>query len=498
MTTKAQLISWLKTSTARRVVLVEVEGVLYGNGTLLGTLYFSNRPYGTSSSDIPISTNYTAAITGGVTFSETLDLSGSATIGFGDIELDNTNGVRDELLTYIWANKAIKIYIGDAGWSKLDFYQIFSGYVNDVESRNRNSINLILVDKLQQLNVAVTDVLMGGTAASKDQLKPLCFGECFNVTPVIQNNSTLTYQVHNGPIESIIEVRDSGLKVNIDETTLQTDLNNGVFKLRASPVGVVTASVQGGRYGSPTATYSSKVATVIETLLRYYGKTVTANDINTTSFSDNNTQDVGVYLTERENLLDICQKLANSCGLSLTTGLDGKFKLVKLKVDETTGEQYSVSSTDMEERSLSISQKVPVTGGIKLGYCKNWTVQNSGLAAAIVPDASTIFGRDYYTISVKDTDVLTRYNQTAEQPLQETLLITTTNATTEANRLLTIYKTPRFIYTATYYAHLLVCELGDLVKLTHPRFDLTNGKIGTAVSIERDWLNGRVTIGILI
>jgi hypothetical protein len=498
MTTKSELLSWLKTSTARRVVLVEVENVLYSNGNLLGNFYFSNKPYGTTNLDVPINTNYTAAITGGVTFSETLELTGSASIGYGDIQLDNTNGIRDELLTYVWANKPIKVYIGDASWPKLNFYQIFNGYVNDIESRDRNTLNLILVDRLQQLNVAVTDVLMGGTGASKDQLKPLCFGECFNITPVVSDSSTLTYQVHNGPIEDVIEVRDSGLQVNIDQTTLQQDLNAGIFKLKASPFGVITASVQGGRYGSPTATYSSKVATVIQNLLLNYGKTVSANDIDTTSFTENNTQDVGVYLTQRENLLDICQKLANGCGLSLTTNLEGKFKLVKLKVDETSGEQHSVSASDMQEKSLTIGQKVPVKGGIKLGYCKNWTVQTSGLAAAIDPDAGTIFGRDYYTISVKDTEVLNRYNQTAEQPLQESLLISNVNATAEANRLLTIYKTPRFVYTATYYAHLLVCELGDLVKITHPRFDLDNGKIGTAVSIQRDWLNGRVTIGILV
>jgi hypothetical protein len=152
----------------------------------------------------------------------------------------------------------------------------------------------------------------------------------------------------------------------------------------------------------------------------------------------------------------------------------------------------------MYERSLAISQKVPVQGSVKLSYCKNWTPQTTGLAGALKPDVATIFGKDSYLTASSDPTVLSRYNQTEEPVAKDTLLVTTEQATAEAERLLTIYKTPRYVYTATYYAHLLFCELGDQVLLTHPRFGLTNGKRGTVVQINRDWLAGKVNIGILV
>jgi hypothetical protein len=493
MTTKQELVSWLKTSTTRRVVLVEITGVLDSAGNSVGTIYYSNKPYGTRSTDTPANTQYSAVINGGVTFSQTLDLDGRATLGFGDIQLDNTNGVRDTLLTYIWANKAVTVYLGDASWSRADFYPIFTGFVSDIESRDRNTLNLILVDRLQYLNTAVSIALVGGTGSQKDQLKPLCFGECFNVTPVVVDSPNLIYQVHNGEIERVIEVRDNGAKL----TGVTTDLANGRFTLTASPFGQITASVQGGKYGSP-ASYSSKVATVIQNLLLYYGRTLTLSDIDSASFAAYNTQDVGVYLNNRENLLDLCQRLANGCGLSLTVGVDGKFKLVRVLVDQVSGETHSVTPSDMYERTLAISQKVPVQGSVKLSYCKNWTPQTTGLAGALKPDVSAIFAKENYLTASSDATVLSRYNQTEEPPTKDTLLVTTAQATTEATRLLNIYKTPRYVYTATYYSHLLFCELGDQVLLTYPRFGLNNGKRGTVVQINRDWLAGKVNIGILV
>ena len=77
------------------------------------------------------------------------------------------------------------------------------------------------------------------------------------------------------------------------------------------------------------------------------------------------------------------------------------------------------------------------------------------------------------------------------------MLIDTTEATAEAERRRDLWKTPRAIYRATYRAHLMLVELGDTWTLTHARFGLAAGKTGLVVSIDRDWLKGRVTVGVL-
>lgn len=208
--------------------------------------------------------------------------------------------------------------------------------------------------------------------------------------------------------------------------------------------------------------------------------------------------DVGIFISDRENVLDVCQKLANSVGAFLVTDLSGKFKLVRLIADYAGTATYSVTREDMEEQSLQVSDKLDVIGAVKLAYCKNWTVQDTGLAGGLPSNNVALFAKDWWYSLAKDNTVLGNYQQNAEPPQKDTFLVTTTAADTEATRLLNIKKSPRFIYTATYFPHMLLTELGDFVRITYPRFGLDAGKTGIVVSVDRDWLNGRITLGVLI
>lgn len=268
MKTKAEIIAWLKKPDSIRVLLVEVAAVRLPNGSTQN-FYFSNRPFISRSTDVPANQSYTAAISGGITFSESVSLDGSANVGFGDIAITNTDNIlaADTWLTYVWANKPVSIFIGDATWPKDDFYNIFNGLVKDIDTSDRNSVNLILVNRLEKLNVAVSETKVGGAGTNSDQLIPLTFGECFNVTPLLINPATLTYQVHTGPIEKIIEVRDNGAPLT--GTSLPTvNLTNGTFTLTASPFGTITASVQG--YKKSATTYRSRVGSVIASIIVDY------------------------------------------------------------------------------------------------------------------------------------------------------------------------------------------------------------------------------------
>ena len=523
MTTLTQLQDWLKSTDQIRVVLVEIEGVIGGSAPY----YLSNRPYTTRGTDTPANKSYEAVVSGGVTFNSGIDIAGGgASIGFGDIEIDNTDGSRDGWLQYVWANKPISIYIGDARWSKTDFVRIFTGLVLDIDTKSRTSINLILVDKLQKLNVAISETTIGGTGENKDQLIPLVFGECFNVTPVLLSNPAVIssqdpviYQVHTGPdsaantkaLERIIEIRDNGAGPfpASTYTANPTLLSQGKFSIPRNPIGTLTVSVQGGK--NESGVYSSKIGAVIKNILLNYGKRVPSSDINLTqfdSFDSTTPHNVGVYVNNRENVLDICQQLANSAGAYLVTDLDGKFKLVQLKADITATPDYSVGLSDMEEKTLAVSQKLDVEGSVKLAYCKNWTVQASGNAGGLPVSTTELLAREHFYVVKKDQTVLDNYVQVGEPVQKDTLLISNTatsidgmptlQADTEAQRLLDLKKVPRFVYTATYFAHMLPVELGQTVRITHPRFGLSSGKTGMVVQADKDWLNGRVTIGVFI
>lgn len=493
MKTKAQVIEWLSSSNPTRVILVEINGVYDSTGTLIATpFYLSNRPFGSTSQ------LYDTCIVGGITFTESIDFNGQPNIGYGDIEIDNTGGIKDSWLNYIWTNKPVDIYIGDTSWPRDDFYKIFSGLIKDIDSRSRNSINFILVNKLQALNEPLTTTLIGGTTARADQLVPLCFGECFNVTPILIDAANLKYKVHNAEIENIVEVRDSGVPVQFTQ-----DKENATFSLTNSPFGAITATVQGSKpLVGGVKTYLTKVAETIKHILTGYGKQISESELVSgfTDFDSTKSRQVGVFISARENVLEVCQRIAASANCYLVTDISGKFKLVNITADLTSGEVYDVGPNDIEHRSLEIMQKLEVQTAAKLGYSKNWTIQSTGLANILTPQTVSILDKEYYYKIQKDETLAAKYQQILEPEAKDTLLIVEAEAEAEALSLLNISKKPRFIYNATYFSNMLFCELGDLIRLRSPdRFGLTSsGKVGIAVNIARDWLNGKVTIGVFI
>lgn len=268
--------AWLKDSTAVRCVLVEVDVKLSG-GSLV-TRYLSNTGYVTSATDTPANTNYSPVVSGGVKFTESVSLDGTFSLSYGDVELCNTLGDLDTWLNDYWTNRRIKIFIGDKTWIRDDFYQIFDGIVTGVDTRKRDTINLKLSDKLQRLNNPVTETKLAGSTANADKLIPLCFGECHNVEPLLVDPATHEYQVHNGAIEDIIEVRDNGVPVSVTKF-----LTTGKFRLASTPAGVITASVQGYVAGQNIALWSQQFENAVWT------KTLTTVTANATTAPDGTT-----------------------------------------------------------------------------------------------------------------------------------------------------------------------------------------------------------------
>jgi hypothetical protein len=493
MKTSAEIVSWLKTADHIRNILVEVQGVNVGGGQT-AAFYLSTKPFVSTNLDTPSNTSYDPCLVGGVSFSESLSLDNSISIGYGDLEIDNTDGSKDVWLNYIWVNRVVNIFIGDPTWPRTDYRLIFSGLISDIASRSRGTLNLVLVDKLQKLNNPISEAILTNASLDNEELIPVTFGECFNVTPLSSNSATLEYQVHTGSIEDIIEVRDNGAPVEITK-----NLSAGKFVLNQAPFGQITCSVQGALDG---VSYYNTVPNIISLIVKSYGPVntrLTNADIDLTNFSTFNTlypSPVGVYCTSRENMLDICNQLAASIGAQLTFTSQGLLKLVRLDMSGT-GIQHTVLPEDIELRSLNIQEKAVVRGTTKLGYCKNWTVQASGLAAGINPSSVALFNTEYLFSSTTNSTTTTNYNLTTEPEAEPTLLITGAAATTESARRNSLFSQPRAVYTMVAYAHLLAVELGDNINLTNSRFGLAN-TAGIIVSLERNWISGRVTLGVLV
>jgi hypothetical protein len=484
-------IKWLKDSGGIRCVLMEVVAKVAGVET---TRFLSSKGYVTKPADVPANTHYQPIIAGSVKFTESLPLEGSSVnMSFGDIEIDNLTGERDEWLDDIWANRAANVYIGDVRWPRSDFRLIFSGVVVGIDSKNAGRLNLKLGDKLQRLNTVVSEVKLLGSTPNKDNLIPLCFGECHNVSPLLVDATVNEYQVHNGPIESIIEVRDNGVPV-----LFTPFLSTGKFRLTSQPVGVVTCSVQGDK---PSA-YANDIASTIKRLVIGFGqleKRFIVGDIDSTSFDAfalANPQPIGLYIRDRANVLDCVTKLAGSVGGRLTVNRAGKLALVVLTLPRPSAGR-AISASDMVERSLALSQYPTVVAGVKLGYCKNYTVQDN-LQTGIPQEHVALFKDEWLTVTRTDSVAAVDYVTYTEPTLEETQLLTASDATAEANRRLSMVSTQRKVFRYTGLAHLMLEELGGSQTITHKRYGLVNGATGQIVSVATDWLNPHSTIEVMI
>lgn len=480
---------WLISNDAIKCILVEVDAKISGSETTLylSTMAFSNGP-----------TVYDPVVRGNsISIVEKLNVPVSSTAGtmsYGDIEIENGDHSRDGWLNYIWHNRACRVYMGDIRWDRSNFELIYDGIVAGIGSRSTNTLNLKLRDKLQRLNSPMSDAKLGGSTNNKNELLPLLIGECHNVTPLLTNPATLEYQWHIGASERLIEVRDEGVPVG----TSNIDLSTSKFTLAARPAGRITISAQGAK---PSG-WVNRVAESIQHIVTTYGEAntrFTLSDIDQTNFNNFNStysQPIGIYIRERHNVLNVCQNIAGSIGAQIAMDRNGLLKLYRIDLSSLTPID-TITTSDIIANSLHISEITEVQAAQKIGYCRNWTVQND-LQTRVATSSKDLYAKEWLTASATDNTTKSDYKLDEEPPQNNTLLLTGATAQAEADRLLNMYKLPRRIIRLQGIPRLIERRLGDHVTVIHPHFDLSAGKNGVVIGISINWFNALTTLEILM
>jgi len=491
--TDAQVLAWLKSSAAYRVVLIEAAVQI---GGVESVVYLATKPFTTGPGDAPANTTYLPIATVGRLFTERLLLDGEGGLSAGELELENVGGARDAWAGpgYIWNNRAIKAYIGDVRWGRADFRMIFNGIVADIAPRGRQALALKLRDKMQRLNTPVSEAKLGGTGEQRDALLPIALGQVFNVTPLLINAAILKYQVHAGAIDSIIEVRDNGAPV-----AFTPGLAAGTFQLQSAPAGVVTASVRGAAAGG----YVDTAAQLVKRLVTGYGKEsdrfadADLDLANIAAFDAVHQQSLGVYSTARQNVLAACQMLLGSVGAQLVMSRLGLARLIKVALPGA-GTPVVIRPEHMVDGTLQPAARTDVVGAVKLGFARAWTVQDAGILANLPEVHKALFAEEWLSTTKTDAATLATYRLNAEPVQIDTMLLTRGDADAEAQRRLDLWKVPRTTYEFEGVPELLSLELGQAVTVYAPRFGMDAGVTGIVISLAPDWETGRVTVGFLV
>lgn len=488
MSYPAEFLRWLKTPS-RRVLLAEV-GVRVGG--IETTRYLSDLSYTPVAADDPI---YSARITGGFSFSQSLDLGGgSGNLSWGEIDLDNADGALDGWLRDVWAMRPIQLYMGDARWPRADFVQVFSGTVEDIAVRDRTRLSLKLRDVLAPLNAPIATATLGGTGDNKDALLPLALGEIYNCTPLLTSaTGAQVYQVHRGAIERIIEVRDNGYPV-----AATPDLAAGKLTLSSQRYGEINCDVQGAKIGGE---YRNDVGGLVEWIACALGDgdklaSAALDAAALAAFRTAHPQPVGLWLPDRANRLDAMQQLAASVGATVSASALGQVRLVPLAFGAQVG---TITPANMVDGTFAPAGRPGVRGAVQLSGCRNWTPQAAAsIAASLAAACAPLLGDEWISVTARNAAVLADYRQPDTPAAVDTLLVSETDLQAEAERRLALWSVPRTIYRFTGFAEMLALELGQTHTLQHPRFGLAGGVPALVIGLNTDYIAGRVVVEVLV
>lgn len=118
---------------------------------------------------------------------------------------------------------------------------------------------------------------------------------------------------------------------------------------------------------------------------------------------------------------------------------------------------------------------------------RNWTVQTSDLAGGITSDRRTFVAEPYRLAEASNTTIQTNHPFAKDLDPVESYFNQISAAQTEANRKLVIYTEDASLFRMTVPAYaVLRYNLGDIIHVTYPRWDLVDGRKLTIVEISED------------
>ncbi|MFH1058925.1 MAG: hypothetical protein V1797_09655 [Pseudomonadota bacterium] len=322
---------------------------------------------------------------------------------------------------------------------------------------------------------------------SAGKAKPLCFGRCLNITPVLIDKDTFTYQWHD-PDHSPSQAVDAVYVKGLPTAGYSVDLINSTIRFGADPQGRVTLDVRGA---APGGVYLDRVGPIVRELLTAFGG-VDASQIDGAAFAQYDLDvpfPVGIYLNRSMELRRAIDSLCT--GLLTVWGASKEGVFYILRFAPAAGEaKLAVDDVDLLSfRAQSVEQlywEAVIKGD------RNWTPDSS-------PDDTVAAERrewlqdDFRSRSVSDAAVQARY-PTASTTERETHLADLDDCATVATWWLACFGSPTRELTGETALRALILEPGDVCQVSRNRFGMEQGVLGRMVGIEANHTQGTLRL----
>lgn len=451
---------------------------------------------------------------------------GASSIGYGVMELVNIDGGIDDFIDYGIDGRPISIILGSVTQGTTPVWTtIFTGTMEQPEV-SWDKVSIRIKDRQFELDVPLNPNAYAGTNSLpnglegvatdlKGKAKPRVLGVVYNIAPPMVNTARLIYQVNDGAIYSVDAVYDRGAALTKgSDYTSQSDMETnapsagnfrvwpagGYFRLGSTPAGTITADVT-----QSSSSANMTVAQLIKSTVLAY-TTITSGSIDSasvTSLDIANSAVVGLYsdsgsmdlttgtVTGAMTVKDACDALSNS--INAWYGFDSLGVLhMKQFISPVAPETALITNNDI----ISIDRIASNDPGrglaawkVRYNYKKFYTVQDSDLAGTVTAARREELKNTFRSIEVSDSSIKTKHLLATTLSF-ESLMIDASAASTEATRLLNIYKVDRSVYDIriAYDLDLVTgITLGSTIKLQLNRFGMSSGKYFMVIGIKPDY-----------
>lgn len=474
--------------------------------------------------ETPANAHFDARLMQPITFRRamfsTARVSGGATVGTGEIVLNNADQGLSGLRDYGIDGRAVVVRVGPQGAAYPAGYTTFLTATAEQVEVGARSVTIRLRDKLLilaqpvQVNLyAGNNSLPSGAEGTaddiKNQRKPLLFGRRYQLAPVLVNTAALIWQIHDGALHAINAVYDQGvvLTFGADHANLaaleaatiaagsyDTCLALGLFRLGAAPAGRVTADAQGDATGG----YVDTPAEIVERILTQRCG-IAGGDIDSASFSALTvacTYETGIYITGETTRQAAIDTVLASCGGWLAPTNAGLWQVGNLTAPTGGGTEYTDVQALETLATRDADAGVPVWR-VKLRHTPYAELGRSDLAGAVTEADKARLLAPWREAAAEDSAVQTKH-LLAPEMLRGTAIQAAADAATEAARLLALHKVRRDLVrvrVALTQAAAAV-DLGDEVTLTLDRLGYDAGRDFLVVGIEVDGRRNRLTLDL--